>query len=107
MTGNLLVDPLVTIDGVDISAHAADPDAHHTPGTLSALTINTNVSGSEYHAIDASSDPGPQVYLLKTDVGGRIVLVRADLDSLVLTDRTTLQQYNIFLDNGQMFIEPI
>jgi hypothetical protein len=106
LTGDLLVDPLVTIDGVDISAHAADPDTHHTPGTLSATTINFN-NGVETHLIDASSNPGPQVYLLKTDAGGRIVLVRADLDSLVLTDRATDIQYNVFINNGLMYIEPI
>ncbi len=106
LTGDLLVDPLVTIDGVDISAHAADYDAHHVPGTLSASTSNFN-NGTETHAIDASSDPGPQVYLLKTNPGGAITLVRAYLDSLVLTDRTTSQQYNVFLNNGKMFIEAI
>lgn len=29
LNGNLLVDSGITIDGIDISAHAADPDAHH------------------------------------------------------------------------------
>jgi hypothetical protein len=29
LTGNMAVDAGVTIDGVDISAHAADPNAHH------------------------------------------------------------------------------
>ena len=29
LTSNLSVDSGVTVDGVDISAHAADPDAHH------------------------------------------------------------------------------
>ena len=107
LTGDLLVDSLVTIDGVDISAHVAEPDAHHEPGTLNATTFNAHAGGSEYHAIEASSNPGPQVYLLKTDAGGRLVLTRADLGSLVLTDRTTAQKYNIFLNNGKMFIEPI
>jgi len=35
LTGNLAVDAAVTIDGIDISAHAANADAHHpavTPG---------------------------------------------------------------------------
>lgn len=106
LTGDLLVDPLVTIDGVDISAHAADYDAHHVPGTLSASSTNFN-NGTETHAIDASSDPGPQAYLIKTDPTGAIHLVRVYLESIVLTDRTTSQKYNIFLNNGQMFIEPI
>lgn len=106
LTGDLLVDPLVTVDGVDISAHAADPNAHHSPGTLSASSINFN-NGIETHAVDASSNPGVQTYLLKTDAGGRVILARIDLDNLILTDRITSEQYNIFLSNGKMFIEPI
>jgi hypothetical protein len=34
LVGNLDVAPNVTIDGVDISAHAANPAAHHAPVTL-------------------------------------------------------------------------
>ena len=33
LTGNLSVAASVTIDGIDISAHAADPDAHHARAT--------------------------------------------------------------------------
>lgn len=106
LSGDLLVNPLVTIDGVDISAHAADPDAHHVPGTLSVSSTNSN-TGTERHEIDSSYDPGAQAYLLQTGPAGQVVLVRAYLDSLVLTDRVTAQQYNVFLSNGQMFIEPI
>lgn len=106
LSGDLVVDNLVTIDGVDISAHVADFDAHHAPGTLSVNSVNFN-NGTETHAVDASSDPGPQAYLLKTDAGGRLVLFRADLDSLVLTDRTTAEKYNVFVDSGLMFIEPV
>ncbi len=29
LTGNLQVDPGITIDGIDLSVHAADPNAHH------------------------------------------------------------------------------
>jgi hypothetical protein len=41
LTGNLSVANGVTIDGVDLSAHAANPSAHHAPvtaGTLIALS---------------------------------------------------------------------
>lgn len=106
LSGDLLVEPLVTIDGIDISAHAADGDAHHVPGTISATSSNFN-NGTETHAVDASSDPGVQTYLLKTNEDGQLILFRIDLDSLVLTDRTTLEKHNIFLNNGKMFIEPI
>ena len=106
LSGNLLVEPLITIDGVDISAHADDPDAHHVPGTLSHNSPNFN-NGTETHAIDASSNPGSQAYLLKTGPGGQLTLMRADLGNLVLTDRTTAQPFNIFINDGRMFIEPI
>ncbi len=33
LTGHLAVDPGMTIDGVDLSAHVADPDAHHARAT--------------------------------------------------------------------------
>ena len=36
LTGNLAVDSLITIDGVDISVHAANTTIHHAPITLSA-----------------------------------------------------------------------
>ena len=36
LTGNMSVDPLVTIDGVDISVHAATANAHHNAVTLAA-----------------------------------------------------------------------
>ena len=85
---------------------AADPDTHHVPGTLSVSSTNSN-TGTERHEIDSSYDPGAQAYLLQTGPAGQVVLVRAYLDSLVLTDRVTAQQYNVFLSNGQMFIEPI
>ena len=106
LTGDMLVDPLVLVDGVDISAHAADFDPHHVPGTLSQATINFN-DGTETHEVDASSDPGAQAYLLETDASGRLILVRVDLTSLVLTDRNDAVKYNIFIENGRMYIEPV
>jgi hypothetical protein len=40
MTGNITLDASRTVDGIDISAHAANASAHHTPVTLS----NTGLS---------------------------------------------------------------
>lgn len=43
LTGNLNVDPGITIDGVDISVHAANPWAHHSVGdVLSTILCNNN-----------------------------------------------------------------
>lgn len=33
LTGNLSIDSGITVDGIDISAHAANPDAHHATAT--------------------------------------------------------------------------
>ena len=95
LTGNMAVTPGVTIDGVDISAHAGADDAHHdpvtvdssmsvagqlvtmpTPGTLSASSANAAAS-PHTHAITASSAPGVAASLLKTDVDGGLTLHHA------------------------------
>ena len=51
LTGDLAVDAGVTIDGVDISAHAVDPNAHHAK--LHAITdaANHSVTGSQYQIV--------------------------------------------------------
>jgi hypothetical protein len=43
LTGNLTVASLVTIDGVDLSAHVADPDAHHDHATAGNSAISISV----------------------------------------------------------------
>ena len=69
-------------------------------------TTNAN-TGTEYHEVESSSAPGVQAILVQTDAGGRVVLVRADLDSLVLTDRDDGQKYNVFIVAGRVYIEPV
>lgn len=51
LAGSLAVDAGVTIDGVDISAHAADINAHHAK--LHAITdaANHSVTGSQYQIV--------------------------------------------------------
>lgn len=107
LTGDLLVDPLVTIDGVDISAHAADYQAHHEPGTIAHDSVNATTSGTETHAVSASAAPGAAASLLKSSPAGGIELVTGEFTNLILTDRDDGQAYNIFIDNGVMFIEPV
>ena len=43
MTGDLVLEPGKRVDGVDVSAHAADPAAHHAPVT--AANTGISVSG--------------------------------------------------------------
>ena len=95
LTGNMAVTAGVTIDGVDISAHAAADDAHHdpvtvdsslsvigqlvtmpTPGTLSASSANAAAS-PHTHAVTASSAPGVAASLLKTAADGGLTLHHA------------------------------
>ena len=51
LTGDLAVDAGVTIDGVDIGAHAVDPNAHHAK--LHAITdaANHSVTGAQYQIV--------------------------------------------------------
>ncbi len=111
--GDLVTLPGILIDGVDvstipaqISAHAADPDAHHVPGTLSVNSINAN-NGTETHEIITSSNPGAQRVILSTDEQGNITLRKISVEQFVLTDRITNRTYNVFIANGRMKIEPI
>lgn len=46
LTGNLAVNTGVTVDGVDISAHAVDPDAHHARAHSLISTSDHTLSGA-------------------------------------------------------------
>lgn len=113
LTDDLLVLDGKTIDGVDISelsqtvaAHAADHDAHHTPGTLSVSSVNAN-NGIETHAIQSSSNPGQQASILATDAQGNVTIRQLTASGIILTDRATMQTYNLFVNNGRIYIEPV
>lgn len=99
LTGNMAVAAGVTIDGVDLSAHAAAADAHHdpvtvdaslsltgqqvslpAPGTLTAATANS-AAGPHTHAITASSSPGAAASLLKTAADGGLTLDHATISN--------------------------
>lgn len=58
LTGNLGVDAGITIDGVDISAHAANPAAHHNPVTVgnTGLSLSTQVL-----SLNLATDPGLEI----------------------------------------------
>ena len=87
LTGNLAVATGVTIDGVDLSAHAADPDAHHARlhGILSGA--DHSVTGAAFQVVGLtatntlglltpSSDvrSGPAEALLKSNAAGEVAL---------------------------------
>ena len=56
LAGNLAANAGVTIDGVDISAHAANPAAHHAPVTASDGSIT--LSGQAVRVADAFAGAG-------------------------------------------------
>ena len=65
LTGNLAVADSVTVDGIDISAHAANPAAHHAPVTAGTLIDLTGqqvslASGAAYQFIGTGADTGPE-----------------------------------------------
>ena len=76
LTGNLAVSSGVTIDGVDLSAHASNPDAHHAKihalATNSALGPDHTISGATAgHVLRASSGTAAAFAQLQhTDLGG-------------------------------------
>lgn len=65
LAGNLAVANGVTVDGVDISAHAGDPAAHHAPvtaGTLISLSGQqvSVANGAAYQFIGTGGDTVPE-----------------------------------------------
>lgn len=58
LTGNLAVDAGITIDGVDISAHAADGDAHHLESHTVASHSDTTATGPELNTLTDGFDAG-------------------------------------------------
>ena len=57
LAGNLGVNAGVTIDGVDLSAHAADPSAHHSPVTL-ATPSGLSLAGQQLSLADSVAGDG-------------------------------------------------
>ena len=70
LAGNLAVNSGVTVDGVDISAHAANPDAHHA--TATAFDASIALSGQAIRV-----KPGTDS-ALAVDASGLVVVVRSD-----------------------------
>ncbi len=56
LAGNLTVAAGATIDGVDISAHVANPSAHHPPVTVQDASLAIN--GQSLRVSDAFAGPG-------------------------------------------------
>jgi hypothetical protein len=78
LIGNLTVANGITIDGVDISAHAGDAAAHHAPVTkLDTTTLALSLSGQQISgSVIASSDVSAAAaeWVLKCDASGGLKL---------------------------------
>jgi hypothetical protein len=85
ITGNLGVEAGITIDGVDISAHASDPDAHH-PRAHGIISSDHTVAGNQYQIVGLPSaantlglmtpSPTPSAYqVIRTDSVGAVRLI--------------------------------
>lgn len=84
LTGNLLVDAGVTIDGVDLSSHALDPDAHHARQhsitgtdhsiTGAALSLVGATATNTLGLITPSASPGAAEAVLKSSSAGNLTL---------------------------------
>jgi hypothetical protein len=55
LTGNLSVSGGVTIDGVDLSAHVADPDAHHDRDHNIISASDHDVTGTQWQLVGLSA----------------------------------------------------
>jgi hypothetical protein len=106
LTGNLGVDASVTIDGVDISAHAANVNAHHSQMTISD-DLNNSLLSLSTQALDLDTQTAN--YVFAGPVSGAAAkptfraVVAADIDiartqgSLVLVNG---QNNNVTLTDG-------
>ena len=89
LTGSLLVDAGITIDGVDISAHAADINAHHAK--LHAITdaANHSATGALQYQIVGIPTAGALGYLTPKSSPAANEIVKTDGTSAVtLVDLT-------------------
>lgn len=59
MTGNITFSGSQTVDGVDISAHAADPDAHHAAVTVGNTGLQ--LAGSQVLSLQLATDPALEI----------------------------------------------
>lgn len=97
LAGNLAVAANVTIDGVDLSAHAASPDAHHAR-VHGVLSGDHTVVGSQHQVVGLtgtntlglltpSSTPGANA-LVRTGAGGEVTLSQLEVTGDLYVDDT-------------------
>lgn len=90
LTGNLSVTAGITIDGVDVSVHAANVNAHHARSHSLTSTSDHTATGSQYDVLGLSAtntigiltpsiSPGVSAKLLRTHTTGKLTLQLLDV----------------------------
>lgn len=79
LTGNLAVDALVTIDGVDLSVHAATANAHHDPVTVDS---NFTLTGQDIDLITTTDGAANPEVVLTTDTNGDFSTRRFEAEAI-------------------------
>jgi len=101
ITGNIAMNDGKTIDGVDLSVHAADPNAHHNRSHVITSASDHTVTGSKWQIIGLtaantlglltpSSAPsgGSIEAVLKTDAAGKATLPTLEVTGVAYIDDT-------------------
>jgi hypothetical protein len=110
ITGNVTVSASITIDGVDISAHAADVNAHHArqhaitstsdhTATGAALDLFGLTAVNTLGMLTPSASPGAASAILKSDGAGLLTLPQ-------LTATTRVRTPLIDTTSGNLTIAP-
>ena len=111
LTGNVTANGGVTIDGVDLSVHVADPDAHHAKQhnvtdatvhtiTSSALGLVGATATNTIGIITPSASPGAAGAVLRSDNSGLLTLVQ-------LNTTTKLHTPLIDTASGNLTLAPV
>lgn len=97
LTGNLAVNDGKTVDGVDVSAHAADANAHHNRAHGILTGADHTVSGTAGQVVGLASStslglltpsaaPGAAEAILKTNSAGKVAVLTAQVTGTLFAD---------------------
>jgi hypothetical protein len=97
LTGNLAVNDGKTVDGVDVSAHAADPNAHHARAHGILTGADHTVSGTTGQVVGLATGttlglytpnaaPGSTEAILKTNSAGKLTLLTFQVTGTIFAD---------------------
>jgi hypothetical protein len=100
ITGSIAVNDGKTVDGVDISVHAADPNAHHNRSHVITSASDHTVTGSKWQIVGLSAintiglltpsaaATGATEAILKTDATGKTAVQTLEVAGVAYIDDT-------------------